>query len=280
MNAAELMTERERPHFTPLTGKFPVLVIAHRGFSGIAPENTRTAFNEAIEIGSDMMEFDVRLSKDGQVVVIHDPTLERTTNGRGNVGDFILKELQQLDAGLKFGPQFAGERILLLREVLHLAKGRVLVNIEIKNGSIPSHKLMELADRTFEEVEKTGMVKEALFSSFHPAPLDRIEKKHPQALGALLYHGPWKDLQEVTHHRPYSILNLHHIHLTKEKVAMIHKTGMKVMVYTVDPEEEMEKFIRWGVDGIITNQPQRLINVLARKGKPSESKRWSQSRVS
>ena len=136
------------------TGKFPVLVIAHRGFSGAAPENTLAAFKKAMEVDSDMMELDVRFSKDGQVVVMHDDTLDRTTNGRGKVSDYTLKELKQFDAGSWFAPQFAGEQIPTLVEVLEFAKGRIPVNFEIKDESPSRYKITDLADRALQEVKK------------------------------------------------------------------------------------------------------------------------------
>jgi glycerophosphoryl diester phosphodiesterase len=253
------------PKDRPFTGKYGVLVIAHRGFSGGAPENTFAAFQRAIELGCDMIELDVHLAKDGRVVVIHDPTLEKTTNGQGNVADYTLKELQQLDAGSKFGPQFAGEKIPELKEVLALAKGKVLVNIEIKGGSLGPHKLEEVTDKTLKEVQRAGMVSQVLFSSFYPAALERIARNHPHASIALLYHQPWNDLPEVTKKKPYALLNLRDQFLTQEKIARIHRGGMKVNVYTVNSEEEMEKFIRWGIDGIITNFPDRLIQILRRE---------------
>jgi glycerophosphoryl diester phosphodiesterase len=98
-------------------------VIAHRGFSGVAPENTLVAIRRGIEIGADMAEIDVTLSKDGYVVVIHDETLDRTTNGTGPVSDATLEELQRLDAGSWFAPEFAGEKIPTLGEVLDLVRG-------------------------------------------------------------------------------------------------------------------------------------------------------------
>ena len=103
------------------------LVIAHRGFSGVAPENTLAAFRKAIDVGADMFELDVLLSQDEHVVVIHDDTLERTTNGTGKVIDHTLAELQALDAGSWFSPEFAGEPIPTLEDALRLAKGEILV---------------------------------------------------------------------------------------------------------------------------------------------------------
>jgi glycerophosphoryl diester phosphodiesterase len=244
------------------TAKFPIMVIAHRGFSGAAPENTLAAFQKGIEIGSDMIELDVHLSRDGKIVVIHDETLERTTNGKGMVADQTLQELKRLVAGSSFGPAFAGEKIPTLKEVLDLAKGRVLVNIEIKNPTHQRYSITELAEKTLREVEKAGMIDKVIFSSFNPAPLEWIEKKEPRAQTAFLFHRPWNSLRDIPGSQEYSVLNLRNIHLTREKVAELKKAGKRVNVYTVNPEEEIRKFVAWGVDGIITNYPDRLIKVL------------------
>jgi glycerophosphoryl diester phosphodiesterase len=245
--------------------RFPVMVIAHRGFSGEAPENTLAAFRKAIEVGSDMLELDVQFSKDKEVVVIHDEILERATNGQGQVADFTLKELKKLDAGFRFGPQFSGERIPTLREVLELARGRILVNIEIKNPTHGQYAITELADRALREVKKTEMLNQVIFSSFNPIALERIKTRVPRAWVALLYHKDWNSLREITAGESFFILNLRRNFLTKEKITKIHRAGMKVNVYTVDPAEEMEQFIQWGIDGIITNQPGQLIKILQKK---------------
>jgi glycerophosphoryl diester phosphodiesterase len=244
------------------TAKFSIMVIAHRGFSGAAPENTLAAFQKGIEIGSDMIELDVHLSRDGEIVVIHDETLERTTNGKGMVADQTLQDLKRLDAGSSFGPAFAGEKIPILREVLDLAKGRVLVNIEIKNPTHQRYSITELAEKTLREVEKAGMIDKIIFSSFNPASLEWIGKKEPRAQTAFLFHRPWNSLRDIPGSQEYSVLNLRNIHLTREKVAELKKAGKRVNVYTVNPEEEIRKFVDWGVDGIITNYPDRLIKVL------------------
>jgi len=139
-------------------GKFPIMVIAHRGFSGAAPENTLAAFRKAIDVGSDLIELDIQLSKDGKIVVIHDEILGRATNGQGKVSDHTLQELKKLDAGSKFRAEFSGERIPTLQEVLDLAKGRVLVNIEIKDPTYGQYPITELADKALKEVKKAGMM--------------------------------------------------------------------------------------------------------------------------
>lgn len=241
------------------------MVIAHRGFSGAAPENTLAAFQKAIEIGSDMIELDVQLSKDGNLVVLHDENLERTTNGRGRVVDSTLQELKKLDAGSWFGEQFSGAKIPTLSEVLDLAKGRVLVNIEIKHPAHGQYPITELADQAFEEVKKAGMVNGVIFSSFNPSALEWIKNNEPRVRVALLYHRDWNSLPEITAAKGYLVLNLRHTYLTKTKIAKIHREGMKVNVYTVNSEEELVKFVRWSADGIITNHPHRLIKILKRK---------------
>jgi len=249
------------------TGKFPVLVTAHRGFSGDAPENTLAAFKKAMEVGSDMMELDVRFSKDGQIVVMHDDTLDRTANGRGKVSDYTLKELKQFDAGSWFAPQFSGEHIPTLVEVLELAKGKIRVNIEIKDESLGRYKITDLADRALQEVKKAGMEDQVIYVSFYPVALERIQERDSRLWVGLLYHRPWNSLHEVTGGKSFPVLGLRNSYLTKGKIDKIHQQGMKVNVYTVNSEEEMEQFIRWGVDGIITNHPDRLIKILQKKFK-------------
>jgi len=130
------------------SGRFPVIVIAHRGFSGGAPENTISAFKKAIEVGSDMIELDVRFSKDGEIVVIHDETLERTTTGKGRVIEKTISELKQLDAGSKFHSSFSGEKIPTLRDVLQLAHRQIPVNIELKMGDYGRWTILDLAGGT------------------------------------------------------------------------------------------------------------------------------------
>jgi glycerophosphoryl diester phosphodiesterase len=247
------------------TGKFPIMVIAHRGFSGAAPENTLIAFRKGIEVGSDMIELDVHLSRDGEIVVIHDETLERTTNGKGMVVDHILQELKKLDAGSSFRLTFAGERIPTLKEALDLAKGRVPINIEIKNPTHGKYTIAELTERVLREVNQAGMMDRVIFSSFNPAALEWIGRKEPRAGGAFLFHRPWNFLRDIPGSREYEVLNLRNIHLTREKVAEIKKAGKIINVYTVNTDEEMKQFVDWGVDGIITNHPDRLLKILQKR---------------
>jgi len=251
----------------PWTGNFPVFIIAHRGFSGAAPENTLASFQKAIEAGSDMIELDTCLSKDGELVVIHDDTLDRTTNRKGKVSDFTLDELKQLDAGSWYGPPFAGERIPTLKEVLDLARGRIPVNIELKVGGLGRYTLKELADRALQEVEKAGMEKQVLFCSFSPQALERIKERNPGIPTALVWGKKWDFPQEITGGKSFPILVCRDKFLTKGNLSRARQKGMKVWVWTVDEAQGMEEFLNLGVDGIITNYPDRLVQIL-RKKKP------------
>ncbi|MCJ7704194.1 MAG: hypothetical protein MUO28_01500 [Desulfobacterales bacterium] len=247
------------------SGRFPVMVVAHRGFSGSAPENTMIAFKKGMEAGSDMIELDVRLSKDGGVVVIHDETLERTTSGRGRVIDLTLDELKKLDAGSKFHSSFSGEKIPALREVLKIAHRKVLVNIELKKGDYGRWTIFDLADRALREVEMAGMVDQVVFSSFDPIALERVLKKNQAVPVAYLYNKPWNSPREVTEGRPFSTLTCRKTVLTRENISRAHQEGIRIGVYTLNTEEEMEKFIDLKVDAIITDYPDRLINILQKR---------------
>lgn len=242
-------------------GKYPVLVIAHRGFSGQAPENTMAAFKMAVEAGAEMIELDVHLTSDSKVVVIHDDFLERTTNGSGRVADYTFHELEEFDSGSWFSKEFRGEKIPSLCQVLSFSKGRILINIEIKKGFLGKYSMNDLADRVLEEVESRSMLDEVLFSSFEPAALRRIREKSKDARIALLLKKPWKDSGEALSGN-YSILNCAKDSLTEEGIVSAKQSGFRLNVWTVNETQDMDWFIKMNVDGIITNYPDRLIKRL------------------
>src|SRR5436309_8381837 len=137
-----------------MSARSRLMRIAHRGASGHCPENTRAAFLRAIELGADMVELDCQITRDGAVVVIHDETLVRTTNGRGRVRDHTLKEIKRLDAGSWFRREFAGEEVLTLEEAVAILRGRVQLNLEIK-GVDPPGRL---------EIQSVSIVRRLRFS--------------------------------------------------------------------------------------------------------------------
>jgi glycerophosphoryl diester phosphodiesterase len=249
----------------PWIGKFPVFAISHRGFSGAAPENTLAAFKKAIDVGSDMIELDVHLSKDGEVIVIHDDTLKRTTTGNGRVADFNLQELRKLDAGFWSGSQFRGEKIPTLKEVFELARGKILLHIELKEGDLGRYNMIDLTDRTIEEVERAGMLDQVLFGSFNLPAVDRVREKYPQLPVALIYNKPWNLPQDAMGERPLPILSCSGTVLNQANLSKAHEQGIKVFVWTLDTEVHIEHFLNIGVDGIITNYPDRLINILRKR---------------
>ena len=159
------------------------VIFAHRGASANAPENTLAAFELAVRLGAKAIELDTMLSRDGIPVVIHDHTLERTTNGHGLVSDHDLSDLIQLDAGSWFSEAFNDEKIPLLREVLERFSHNILINIELKNYHAPHDTLTETVIKLVDELDVWDSV---LFSSFLPRNLKLIQKQKPEAKVALL----------------------------------------------------------------------------------------------
>jgi glycerophosphoryl diester phosphodiesterase len=237
-------------------------VTAHRGFSGRAPENTLAAFAAAIAAGADAIELDVHLTRDRQLVVIHDDTLVRTTDGRGEVADHTLRELKRLDAGRWFSPQFTGERVPALAEVLDLARGRIALNIELKSGPRLPYTIEQLADRTWDEVRSQGMDGQVCFSSFAPAALERILGHDACQPVALITARPWCTPEEAGLGRLYPGLNCLSRQLNPDNVGRAHAAGTRVQAWTVNTRPAMRRLIALGIDGIITNRPDRLIRIL------------------
>lgn len=292
-------------HSTPVFAsvKKPVTIIAHRGFSGVAPENSLAAFQKAIDIGADMIEFDVMMSKDGEVIVMHDDTLDRTTTGKGPVKNFTLSQLKTLDIGSWFAPQFKDEKVPTLREVLEMAKGKIKVNIEIKMSSVdPFTKRNGIEEKIANLVRHYGMSKDTMISSFSPIAIQRVKEFAPEITGALLYHDILGFLQRfnfktqfapkkvasqqlsgsnllsfklgfrpnLTAKSPLNLLrpiNADAINpdfkaLKPDWIHQVHEARKTVNTYTVNKEKDMKRLINMGVDGIITDYPNRLIKYL------------------
>lgn len=241
-----------------------VMVIAHRGFSGVAPENTIASFKKAIEVNADMIELDVSLSKDNIPVVIHDQTVNRTTNGKGKVSEFTLSELKKLDAGSWFKPEFSEEKIPSLEEVIRLVKDKIMLNIEIKSYSVKkSSEQSGIEYQVVKLIEKYDIGSQVLISSFSKLAVKRIRELNPDIPVALLHR--------FTINKPliknYDNIGIYSFNqgkrfFSKKTMNLIHKTGIKLNLYTVNQEREMKKFVKFGVDGIITNYPDKLIQVM------------------
>lgn len=171
----------------------PPLVIGHRGYPARCPENTMASFEAAIDAGADAVELDVRLSRDGALVVLHDDTVDRTTDGTGRVDQLDLAALEDLDAGSRFGSAFAAERIPTLDAVLDAFGDRVLLNLELKPGDVPGGR--DLADRVARAIGARGLEAGVVVSCFDHAPLRRLAEASPDIPRSLLLDGrPSADL--------------------------------------------------------------------------------------
>ena len=231
-----------------------ILNIGHRGASGRFPENTLSSFRAAIEAGAEMCELDVQMTRDGVAVVIHDETVDRTTDGNGAVAELTLAELKRLDAGARFDQKFTGERIPTLDEVLASVQGRCALNIELK-GAHAEPQVCELM-RKYEAVESS------IVSSFEWKRLWRAREIEPAIrIGLLAEKEPERLIAEAIARRAAAIHPRFDL-ATPALCERAHRNALKVYVWTVDAPEAMRILAGNGVDGIITNYPERLCAAL------------------
>ncbi|MBW1880271.1 MAG: glycerophosphodiester phosphodiesterase [Deltaproteobacteria bacterium] len=252
-------------------------VIAHRGASAYAPENTMAAFEEAAQFGVGF-ELDVTLCNTGEVVVIHDDTVDRTTEGSGTVADLTLAEIKGLDAGSYFDPEFTGESIPTLDEVLATYGGRVPIDIEIKSTT-PREPL---ADAVVAAIERAGLVEEVFVTSFDPYMLERVKEQNPDIYRGQLT-GTFKDADLCFIEKLFlrnmwlngksepDAIAVERVRAKKRFVKRQHRKGREVLVWTVNTPTEMERLLDLGVDGIITDYPDVLLEMLEGRESPSAS---------
>ena len=235
----------------------PPWFIAHRGYRASYPENTLIAFLAALDADVPMIELDVTLSKDRKLVVIHDATLERTTNGYGQVNNYTLKQLKKLDAGSWFNPDFAGERIPELSEVLDLTNGRALVNIEIKPHSFEAHHPTDAIEHQIVNLIHSRSIADfVLISSFDLKILRRLTRiNHSPALGLISREPADRDTLENCNQTGAISWHPNHQILTPGQVKMMHAAGIRVFAYNADTDVEIKRVVDMGVDGIISSDP-------------------------
>jgi glycerophosphoryl diester phosphodiesterase len=241
------------------------LNIAHQGAGGIAPSNTLTAFRRAADLGAAGIELDVHLSADGAAVVIHDFTVDRTTDGRGRVADLPLAALKELDAGSWFDPAFADERIPTLEEVFEAVGWELLINVELKP---PLRDTPALEATVVALVRRHKLTDRVLISSFDPRVLHRVRRLAPTLpLGFLYGSRPISWLtRALARLIPGLTTEAIHPHWTLLRSAgairRAHARSRRVVAWTVDEPAHMRQLVTWGVDAIITNHPDRLRTVL------------------
>jgi len=242
----------------------PPVRIAHRGASGagLAPENTLAAFEKAIQIGVDALEIDVHITRDGRIVVLHDPSLDRTTSHRGLVRELSLEQVRRADAGSWYGKEFKGEKVPTLEEVLELARHRALVLIEMKADFIAERTLQIIADMRADD--------QVVIQSFNPQTVQRVKLLDPGLPTALLVGELPTTPSRLRARRLVkqvlqvgaNALSVWHATLTPPFFEEMRKRAVGVWVWTVDEEIVMRDLVLLGVQGIITNYPDRLNQVL------------------
>ena len=231
------------------------LVIAHRGASGTRPENTLIAFRRAQELGAHMIELDVQLTRDGEVVVMHDWTLARTTDGRGRVASRTLAELRRLDAGSWFDPGYAGEPVPTLREVLDAVA--LPVNVELKARGADG-----LEAHALDVVRAAGAEARVVFSSFHAQSLVRLRRLSPSATIAVL----WSRRQLTMALRLAGRVGATALHIRKDaassdEVRAAVAEGLAVRAWTVNDPGESGRLAAAGVSGVFTDFPERFLQI-------------------
>ncbi|WP_254178643.1 glycerophosphodiester phosphodiesterase [Cytobacillus oceanisediminis] len=237
--------------FQPL---MPFQSIAHRGASALAPENTLASFEKAIELGFDYIELDVRLSKDKQLVVIHDANVMRTTDGEGLIEDLTVKEIKKLDAGSWFSPAYAGERIPLLNEVLKEVSGKTGIIIEMKS---PENQpgMTEILANMLNSFKPDNEIK---VQSFHINEIKKFHQLAPEIPAGLLL-SKHLDLFHLASYREFaSFLSVHHLLLSKSFINQAELFGYEIYSWTISKQYQFADMQRLGVHGIISDDEKRI----------------------
>lgn len=235
-------------------------IFAHRGFSGKYPENTMLAFEKAVEIGVDGIELDVHLTKDNELVIIHDEDIKRTCDGEGLVKDMTLEELRKFDASATFRGVYGVCPIPTLREYFELVKDTdIITNIELKTGV---YEYPTIEKRTVELIKEFGLEDRIIFSSFNHFTVKRCEEIAPEIKRGFLT-GDWLyDFGKYTAERNVQCCHPWHITLSQAVVDEMHAAGREINTWTVNEYEDIERLAAMGVDSLIGNFPDRMIEKL------------------
>ncbi len=242
-------------------------MIAHRGDSAHRPENTLASFRNALAIGAEFLELDVQLSRDGEAVVLHDGTLERTTNGTGPVGALSLAELKGLSAGYpeRFGDAYRDERIPALAEVLALARGRARVMIEFKKESVLDDGILEA--RVIAVVREAGMETEVVLISFERRALTRLRTLDPAIRrGHLFYRATPEEVVAGAREVETDLVMPEKGMLSDGLISACRAAGLKPATWVVDDPGELLALERFELYGIGSNRPGVLLDAIRKRG--------------
>lgn len=236
-------------------------VITHRGANKYAPQNTLPAFERAVQIGTDGFETDVHITKDGKIVLCHNYTIDETSDGKGNVADMTLEELKQYDFGSYFSEKFAGTKIPTIDEFLSLVEKTdiSILNIEIKS---PKQNETAIVIETIKAVKEHGLFDKLLISSFDPKLLAEAKRIDRRCKTGFLY-SPKSPTTATMFWKPVDFalslgcdaLHPYHLFVDNNYVEKAHDSGIMVNPWTVDIPEAIDRMLRCGVDGIITDLP-------------------------
>jgi glycerophosphoryl diester phosphodiesterase len=243
-----------------------MLLIAHRGASGHAPENTLSSFKKAVSLGATFIETDLQLTRDARLVAIHDETVNRTTNGKGAVHDMTLADLRRLDAGSWFGSEYAGERIPTLAEILEFAKKHdVVFYLEMKPGGSwgGEHALIST-------LRDSGQIARTVVISFDANILATVRKIEPTVMTALLYDGQIEKPLDRAMEIGARQLAVRGDFVSPWLLAAARKKDLQVVCWTVNHSAHMRLLMAAGVDGIMSDYPDRLV-AADKKSKPKKS---------
>ncbi|WP_067727007.1 glycerophosphodiester phosphodiesterase [Oceanobacillus damuensis] len=235
--------------------------VAHRGASGHAPENTMSAFEKGFEMKADYIEIDVQMSKDGELVLIHDTTLDRTTNGTGFVSDYTLEEIRELDAGSWFSEEYTGEKVPTFEEVLDAFRGKTGILIELKAPElypgIEEKVAVALKERNMHGAQNNKIV----IQSFNHESVKKSRELLPELPHAVLAGMSWENVtdEQLVEFATYSdYFNPNMNMVTTELVDRVHDAGMKIYPYTSRSPEEAYHLFSLNVDGIISDFPEHV----------------------
>ena len=244
----------------------PPYVIAHRGISAKAPENTFAAILRAADTpGIDMVEMDVRLTRDEQVIVLHDQTLQRTTTGNGPARRYTLAELKSVDAGSWFHPSFKSERIPTLREVCEALHGKCWIDVELKSDFLHREPAGLLEHRVLEVVRQTGCTDQVVYSSFDHQLLGNLKQIHPTASTGVIY-SILRDFgrmpSKLAGRVGASAFVCARQELTKAMVRDAHQHRIPLYVYTLNSTTDIQKMMNLGVQGIISDTADDVVGIV------------------
>ncbi|MBN1469800.1 MAG: glycerophosphodiester phosphodiesterase [Fusobacteriaceae bacterium] len=238
-----------------------ILNIAHRGFSGLYPENTLIAFKNAIEAGCDGIETDLHLTKDGIIVLCHDETIDKTTNGSGFIREYSYSDLIKFDAGIKFNMKFKGEIIPTLEDLLIIVNDKnIILNLELKNDIIHYEGLEE---KTLELIDKYKMIDKVIISSFNHDSMKKIRQLNTKIkIGLLVDKNLEISTEDIKKILPNSINPNYKSLYNLSSYEKIKNKNLEIFPYTINEVSDLIKMINLNVTGIITNFPNLLNDLL------------------